>query len=89
MRVIHRHSLKVGIPNKITLTRGWRGLHFGWQEERGQFSVWIDQKVGEPEETVEFQILPTGAAVNDSAMPCGSCIMPDGFHIFHLYGVII
>lgn len=51
-----------------------------------EFSLWVDVKVGTPTRHVKFKILPTGAALNDNAFPCGSCIMPDGFHIFHLYG---
>ena len=54
---------------------------FGWQQERGKFSVW---HLAGAEADTEYIVVDTGTELKDGAALRATTILPDGFFAFHL-----
>lgn len=74
---IYRMTIPVG-----STFMGPRVCTFGWQQSRQGFSIWYASDA--PFDT-GYIVLGTGHAAGElSIEPVATCIMPDGFHAFHL-----
>ena len=74
--MIHRTECSAGMEFSAP-----RPVTFGWQDARQMFSVWHSAvDVAE----CRYVILGTGYSHPSPVELVASCIMPDGFHVFHL-----
>lgn len=61
-------------------------IHFGYQEARQDFSLWATTEGDHiPLENRSFALVGTGHDFDGGGRPVGSAIMPNGFHVFHLF----
>lgn len=88
-----KQVLRYEIPNGVTevafdMPALAKAIHFDYQSDRNTFSVWAEVN---PKETIteikRFKVVGTGPMFElpDTAQHVGSVVMPDGFHIWHLY----
>lgn len=54
---------------------------FGYQSQRSAFSVWYQED--DEKDRFDYIILGAGDYAGDATL-VASCVMPDGFHVFHL-----
>lgn len=73
------------------MPKGAEILYAGYQSSRKAFSVWALVDRDEKEMTERcFEIVGTGHSFShysEHAKHCGSLVMPDGFHVFHVFEV--
>lgn len=72
------HRKQVGVESPFVAPTN---LTFAWQEQRRAFSVWYrsDDKT-----TATYVVLGTGTECPGIKSIRASCVMPDGFTVFHL-----
>lgn len=88
MRTVHRFPIRTHRVVEIEAQRGSVPIHFGYQEARREFSVWMLVTDDQPRDqhTERFQMVGTGGEVElQRPQHVGSVVMPDGFHTFHLF----
>lgn len=76
MKIWRTECPAVGVPFKAP-----RAVSFGWQHDRGVFSVW---HVAEAESSETYVVLGTDWEFPGIAELVASVVMSDGFHVFHL-----
>lgn len=92
-RQVRRYPLVLG-DTTLELALNTKLLHFGWQEARGGFSLWVEETSEDAPGTRKrtFRVVPTGAEWPDRGpgefTHVGTTIFPDGYHVFHLYEVL-
>jgi hypothetical protein len=71
------------VPDVGITFKAPREVTFGYQHERGAFSVW--HKSGDAEDC-HYIVLGTGHRYSgtEGSSLVASVVMPDGFHVFHL-----
>lgn len=87
MRQIRRYPITTYKDTTLTLAHDANILHFGYQPDRREFSIWVEEDTNWDGPPVErrFCILVTGAFMQDRLKHVSTLVMPDGFHVFHLY----
>ena len=86
MIAVYRYALAV--PEcTVQLPAGARILHFGWQAQREEFSLWaLVMTDAKGIDMCTIRIVGTGHPVDaGSDEHIGSVVMPDGFHVFHAF----
>lgn len=85
---VHRYPIRSHRPVDLDLPRGSTPLHFGYQEGRREFSAWymVPSLRSDDRITERVQMVATGEDVAlVSPEHVGTTVMPDGFHVFHLF----
>ena len=80
---------KINPPGETTrLPVDAKILHFGFQESRNAWSVWVEAEEDiRAYEERRFEIYPTGAVIRNSSKHIATHITLRGSLVFHLYEV--
>lgn len=81
---IHRYELPDRV-NHVVMPYGAKVVDALWQEKRGQFSIYAECDPLQHNMTKRFAVIPTGGDVPYLSTHIRSIVMPDGFHVFHIY----
>lgn len=86
MKEVLRHPLNFGVT-RLTVSEGAKLVLFGGQHRQGrqQVSIWLEEDITRPPENRVFCVLPTGSTAPPQWNHVMSAIMPDDFHVYHLY----
>lgn len=76
MITIFRTSVEAG-----KIFKGPKLVTFGWQSARDNFSIWHPDDA--PFDS-DYIIIGTGHDLPRGGILVASCVLPDGFHVFHL-----
>lgn len=80
-------STNTGGKYQIMLPRGAKVIDAVWQEKRNEFSVYAECDTERELEQRIFAVVGTGCAVPYGSTHIRSIVMPDGYHVFHVYEV--
>ncbi len=85
MRIYRYPITPEGAPVKMPAKA--KVLHAGWVEARKIFCVWM---LVDPEVALEdriFIVRATGDEVTEGMQHLNTVVMPDGFHVFHIFEI--
>lgn len=87
---ILRYQLDEAVLNKLHVPAKAKVVDAVWQEARQEFSIYVEVEEAEVERdrhnVRQFIVYPTGAA-GVTGRHIRSIVMPDGFHVYHVYEV--
>ena len=87
MKTIYRYPINPeGAP--VKMPAGAEIVHAGWVEARKIFCVWalVDPTSELVKERI-FIVRATGGPVTDGLHHLHTVVMPDGFHVFHIFEI--
>lgn len=86
-RRIYRYRMDTA--TEVEIPAGAAFVGFGFQEARQEFSAWFMVNTDEVNVRRRFVVVATGENLPKGQLyPHGSCVMSDGFHVFHLVEVL-
>lgn len=91
MKTVYRYELGQASYNEAEMIKGAHVVKAGFQPTRSMISVWavVDTSVKETEIRA-FETVGTGHSIihTEHARYLDTFMMPDGFHVFHVFEVL-
>jgi hypothetical protein len=85
---IYRYPVTTRTINKFEMPKGAKVVDAVWQQERNEFSLYaVVYPEQEKTEAREFVVYATGETIIENSNHIRSIVMPDGFHVFHVFEV--